>query len=39
MPVSSQIMRLEFEDRLQRALRDFRLIGRVGGEELAARDE
>ncbi len=27
---------LELEDGLQRALRDFRLVGRVGGEELAA---
>ena len=31
--------RLEFEDGLQRSLRDLRLIGRVGGEQLAARDE
>ena len=31
--------RLEFEDGLQRALRDLRLVGRVGGEELAARDQ
>ena len=30
---------LEFEDGLQRALRDLRLIGSVGGEPLAARDE
>ncbi len=30
---------LEFEDGLQGALRDLRLIGRVGGEPLAARDE
>ena len=29
---------LEFEDGGERALRDFRLVGRVGGEELAARD-
>ncbi len=31
--------RLEFEDGLQRSLRDFRLIGGVGGEPFAARDE
>ena len=31
--------RLEFEDGLQRALRDLRLVGRVGGEELAARNQ
>jgi hypothetical protein len=30
---------LEFEQHLQRALRDFRLIGRVGGQELAALDQ
>ncbi len=30
---------LEFKDGLQGALRDLRLIGRVGGEPLAARDE
>ena len=30
---------LEFEEILQRALRDFRLIGRVGGQELAALDQ
>ena len=30
---------LEFEDRLQRALGNFRLIWRVGGQKLAARDE
>ena len=30
---------LELEDGLQGALRDLRLIGRVGGEQLAARDE
>ena len=32
-------LRLELEQHLQRALRDFRLIGRVGGEELAALDQ
>ncbi|KIU01487.1 hypothetical protein QU38_01365, partial [Staphylococcus aureus] len=32
-------LRLELEHHLQRALRDFRLIGRVGGEELAALDD
>ena len=30
---------LEFEDRLQRALRNLRLIGRVGGQKLAARNQ
>ena len=30
---------LEFEDGLQRALRDLRLVRRVGGEEFAARDQ
>ena len=30
---------LKFEDGLQRALRDFRLVGCVGGEELAARNK
>ncbi len=32
-------LRLEFEQHLQRALRDFRLVRRVGGQELAALDE
>ena len=32
-------MRLEFEDRLERALADLGLIRRVGGEELAALDQ
>jgi hypothetical protein len=32
-------LRLELEQHLQRALRDFRLIGRVGGQELAALDQ
>ena len=31
--------RLKFEDRLQRALRNLRLIGRVGGEKFAARNQ
>ena len=30
---------LEFEQDLQRALRDFGLVGRVGGQELAALDQ
>ena len=30
---------LEFEQGLQRALRDFRLVGRVGGQEFAALDQ
>ena len=30
---------LELEDGLQRSLRDFGLVGRVGGEELAAGDQ
>ena len=32
-------LRLEFEQHLQRALRDFGLVRRVGGEELAALDQ
>ena len=32
-------LRLELEQHLQRALRDFGLVGRVGGEELAALDQ
>jgi len=32
-------LRLEFKQHLQRALRDFRLIGRIGGQELAALDQ
>ena len=32
-------LRLEFEHRLQRALRDFRLVGRVGCEEFRALDD
>ena len=32
-------LRLEFEQHLQRALRDFRLVGRVGRQELAALDD
>ena len=36
MPVRCGHQRLIFEDRLQRALRDFRLVGCVGGVELTA---
>ena len=32
-------LRLEFEQHLERALRDFGLIGRVGGQELATLDD
>ena len=35
----SRHLRLEFEQHLQRALRDFGLVGRVGGQEFAALDE
>ena len=38
-PSSRATWRLELEQDLQRALRDFRLVGRVGGQELAALDE
>ena len=30
---------LKFEDGLQRALADFGLVGRIGGEELAAQQD
>ena len=39
MPVSSATCDLELEQYLQRALRDFRLIGRVAGEEFGALDQ
>jgi hypothetical protein len=32
-------LRLEFEEHLQRALRDFRLVRRVAGQELAALND
>ncbi len=32
-------LRLEFEQHLERALRDFGLVGRIGGQELAALDD
>ena len=32
-------LRLEFEQHLERALRDFRLVRRIGGQELAALDQ
>ena len=37
--VQPRDLRLELEQHLQRALRDFGLIGRVGGQELAALDD
>ncbi len=37
--IETRDLALEFEQHLQRALRDFRLVGRVGGQELAALDD
>ncbi len=37
--IEARHLRLELEQHLQRALRDLRLVGRVGGQELAALDQ
>ena len=38
-PIEPRDLRLEFEQHLQGALRDFRLIRRIGGQELTALDD